>query len=71
MQDITEFDKIDLLQYKDVNQMYSVDEDHKVEIINNNAPLKTISVKEKKRRSKPWITLCIPISIKTSNYYIL
>ena len=51
--------------------MYSVDEDHQVEIINNNAPLKTISIKEKKRRSKPWITLCIVISIKTSNYYIL
>ena len=49
--------------------MYSVYQDHLVEIINNNAPLKTISVKEKKRRLKPWIITCILISIKTKNSY--
>ena len=45
--------------------MYSVYQDHLVEIINNNAPLKTISVKEKKRRLKPWIITYILTSIKT------
>ena len=48
LQDITELNNIDLLQYKDVNQMYSVYQDHLVEIISNNAPLKTLSVKEKR-----------------------
>ena len=39
--------------------MHSVFQDHLVEIINNNAPIKTLSVKEKKRRLKLWITPCI------------
>ena len=38
-------------------------------IINNNAQLKTLSVKEKKRRLKPWVTPCMLISIKTKNNY--
>ena len=49
--------------------MYSVSQDHQVEIINNNAPLKALSIKEKKRRLKPWITAFILISIKTKNIY--
>ena len=68
-QDIIELNNIDLLQWKGVNEMYSVYQDHLVEIINNNAPLKTISVKEKKRRLKPWIITYILISIKTKNSY--
>ena len=32
------------------NQMHSVYQDHLAEIINNNAPFKTLSVKGKKRR---------------------
>ena len=48
LQDITELNNIYLLQYKDVNQMYSVYQDHLVEIINNNAPLKTLSVNKKR-----------------------
>ena len=47
-QDITDLNNIDLLQCKDVNQMYSVYQNHLVEIINNNAPLKTLSVKKRK-----------------------
>ena len=50
LQDITELNNIDLLQCKDVNQMYSVYQNHLVEIINNNAPLKTLSVKKKERK---------------------
>ena len=38
-------------------------------IINNNAQLKTLSVKEKKRRLKPWVTPSMLISIKTKNNY--
>ena len=49
--------------------MYSVSQDHQVEIINNNAPLKALSIKEKKRKLKPWITPFILISIKTKNIY--
>ena len=37
--------------------------------MNNNAPLKTLPVKEKKRRLKPWITPCILASIKTKKSY--
>ena len=69
LQDITELNNIDFLQCKDVIQMYSVSQDHQVEIINNNAPLKALSIKEKKRRLKPWITPFILISIKTKNIY--
>ena len=43
LQDITKLNK--LLQCKDVFQIYSVYQNHLVEIINNNAPLKTLSVK--------------------------
>ena len=50
--------------------MYSVYQDHLDEVTNTNAPLKTLLVKEKNRRLKPWITSYILISIKTkSNYY--
>ena len=69
LQDITELNNIDFLQCKDAIQMYSVSQDHQVEIINNNAPLKALSIKEKKRRLKPWITPFILISIKTKNIY--
>lgn len=48
LQYITEINNIDLLQYKDVNQMYSVYQDHLVEIIKNNAPLKILSEKIRK-----------------------
>ena len=47
--------------------MYSVYQNHLVEIINN-APRKTLSVKEKKRRFKPWIIPWILASTKTKNY---
>ena len=45
LQDITKLNIIELLQCKDVFQIYSVYQNHLVEIINNNAPLKTLSVK--------------------------
>ena len=38
------------------------------EISNNNVPLKTLSVEEKKR-SKPWITPCMLVSMKIKNNY--
>ena len=54
---------IDFASVLVVDQMHSVYQDHLAEIINNNAPFKTLSVKGKKRRlTKAWLEIFWKVS---------
>ena len=67
--DLEEIKNIDLMKYENVNNMYSAFHDKYVEIIDKNAPYKTLSKKESKLKLKPWITKSILQSIKIRDKY--
>ena len=69
LQDLEELKHLDLMKYEYVNDMYNAFHDKYVQIIDNNAPYKTLSKKESKLRLKPWISRSILQSIKIKNNY--
>ena len=69
LHDLEEIKNIDLMKYENVNDMYNAFHDKYVEIIDKNAPYKTLSKKESKLKSKPWITKSILQSIKIRDKY--
>ena len=64
LRDLDELKQINLLQYENVNAMYNAFHVKYLEIININAPYKTLPKKESKQRQKPWVTKSIIQSIK-------
>ena len=69
LRDLDELKQINLLQYENVNDMYNAFHVKYLEIININAPYKTLSKKESKQRQKPWVTKSIIQSIKIRTTY--
>ena len=57
------------MKYENVNDMYNVFHNKYIEIIDKNAPYKTLSKKESKLKLKPWITKSILQSIKIRDNY--
>ena len=62
--DLKELNKLNHLNLENVNGMFNAFQNKFTEIIDRNAPYKTLSKKESKLRTKPWITKCILQSIK-------
>ena len=69
LQDLEEIKNLDLMKYENVNNMYNAFHNKYIEIIDKNAPYKTLSKKESKLKLKPWITKGILQSIKTRGNY--
>ena len=69
LQDLEEIKNLDLMKYKNVNDMYNAFHNKYIEIIDKNAPYKTLSKKGSKLKLKPWITKSILQSIKIRDYY--
>ena len=57
------------MKYENVNDTYNAFHDKYVQIMDKNAPYKTLSKKESKLLLKPWITKSILQSIKIKNNY--
>ena len=55
------------MKHKTVNEMLNSFHEKLLEIIDKNAPFRTLSKREKKLREKPWITKGILQSIRIKN----
>ena len=56
--DLEELKRLDILKHKTVNEMLNTFHEKLLEIIDKNAPFRTLSKRErKKNREKPWITV--------------
>ena len=51
----------------DINEQYNIFHNHLIQAIDKNAPIKTLTTKEKKSKTKPWITKGIIKSINRKN----
>ena len=58
-----------LLQCNNVNEIFKTFQNKFLSIIDNNAPIITLSRKESKLRQKPWLTKCILESIRIKNQF--
>ena len=65
--DLEELKRLDILKHKTVNEMLNTFHEKLLEIIDKNAPFRTLSKREKKLREKPWITKGILQSIRIKN----
>ena len=65
--DLEELKKLGILNYKTVNEMLNAFHEKLLEIIDKNAPFRTLSKRERKLREKPWITKGMLQSIRSKN----
>ena len=69
-QDLEELKKLDMFKHKTLNEMFNVFHEKLLEIIDKNAPFKTLTKRKeklkKKKEKKPWITKSISPSLPTS-----
>ena len=69
LQDLEKIKNLDLMKCENVNDMYNAFHNKYMEIIDKNAPYRTLSKKESELKLKPWITKSIPQSIKIRDNY--
>ena len=69
LQDLEKIKNLDLMKYENVNDMYNAFHNKYMEIIDKNAPYRTLSKKESELKLKPWITKSILQSIKIRDNY--
>ena len=67
LKDLGDIRKLDIIQYKRTEDMYNAFHTTFLQIIDENAPYKTLSKSERKLKEKPWITKSILQSIKIKN----
>ena len=65
--DLEELKRLDIVKHKTVNEMLNSFHEKPLEIIDKNAPFRTLSKRERKLREKPWITKGILQSIRIKN----
>ena len=59
LKDLENIKNLDIIQYKSTNDMYNNFHTAFLQIIDKNAPYKTLAKSESKIREKPWITKSI------------